>query len=166
MSLPEINKILYTTSLGPYTRSVYRHAIQVALQNRAELVMLHVVSPIGDLGRELIKQYLPKELVDKVHDEGISNVIAQMEERVQLFFDEELQNLEQSVDLKVTPKVVEGDHDEAILKVAADEAVDLIVMGTENKRGLHSQSYTTQKVIKRAKVPVLVVPTGKEYNQS
>lgn len=165
MSLPQISKILYTTSLGPYTRSVYRHAIQVALKNDAELIMLHVVSPIGELGRELIKQYLPNDLVERVHNEGIDTVINQMEARVQLFFDEELQSLERSVDLAVTPKVVEGDHDEAILQVAENEGVDMIVMGTENKLGLHSQSYTTQKVIKRARVPVLVVPTGKEYNQ-
>lgn len=165
MSLPQIDKILYTTSLGPYTRSVYRHAIQLAKQNNAELIMLHVVNPIGELGEALIKQYLPKDLVTKVHDEGISKVIRQMEERVTLFFDEELKSLDQPVQVKVTPKVVEGNHDVAILKTAKQEKVDLIVMGTENKLGLHSQSHTTQQVIKRAKVPVLVVPTGKEYSE-
>lgn len=165
MSLPQINKILYTTSLGAYTRSVYRHAIQLAQQNQAELVMLHVVNPVGELGEALIRQYLPKDLVKKVHDEGIAKVIKQMEERVQLFFDEELRNLDAPVKIKVTPKVVEGNHDEAILATAKQEQVDLIVMGTENKLGLHSQSHTTQQVIKRSKVPVLVVPTGKDYNR-
>ncbi|GGK57166.1 universal stress protein [Amphritea balenae] len=165
MSLPQINRILYTTSLGPYTRSVYRHAIQLAQQNQAELVMLHVVNPVGELGEALIRQYLPKDLVKKVHDEGVAKVIGQMEERVKLFFDEELNSLDQPVQVNVVPKVVEGNHDEAILATAKQEQVDLIVMGTENKLGLHSQSYTTQQVIKRAKVPVLVVPTGKDFNQ-
>ena len=165
MTLPVINKILYTTSLGPYTRSVYRHAIQLAQQNNAELIMLHAVNPVGELGEALIRQYLPQELVAKVHKEGISRVIAQMEERVRLFFDEELNSLDYPVQVAVTPKVIEGNHNEVILETAQQEQVDMIVMGTENKLGLHSQSHTTQQVIKRAKVPVLVVPTGKEYNE-
>lgn len=164
MSLPNINKILYTTSLGPHTRSVYRHAIQMAQQNNAELVMLHVINPVGELGKALIRQYLPKDLVKKVHDEGVTKIMTEMEARVQLFFEEELASLDQSIQIKVTPKVVEGHHDEAILEVAKDQQVDLVIMGTENKLGIHSQSHTTQQVIKRSKVPVLVVPTGKEFS--
>lgn len=164
MSLPNINKILYTTSLGPYTRSVYRHAIQMAQQNNAELVMLHAINPVGELGKALIRQYLPKDLVKKVHDEGVTKIMTEMEKRVQLFFEEELASLDQSIQIKVTPKVVEGHHDEVILEVAKDQQVDLIIMGTENKLGIHSQSHTTQQVIKRSKVPVLVVPTGKEFS--
>lgn len=164
MSLPNINKILYTTSLGPYTRSVYRHAIQMAQQNNAELVMLHAINPVGELGKALIRQYLPKDLVKKVHDEGVTKIMTEMETRVQLFFEEELASLDQSIQIKVTPKVVEGHHDEVILQVAKDQQVDLIIMGTENKLGIHSQSHTTQQVIKRSKVPVLVVPTGKEFS--
>ncbi|MDO6564538.1 universal stress protein [Amphritea sp. 1_MG-2023] len=164
MSLPDINKILYTTSLGPYTRSVYRHAIQLAQTNQAELIMLHVVSPIGEMGEALIRKYLPDDLVEKAHNEGVVNILEQMEKRVQLFFDEELLSLGITTPVNVTPKVVEGIHYEAILAAAKHEEVDMIVMGTENKLGIYSQSHTTQQVIKRAKVPVLVVPTGKDYN--
>ncbi|MDI3325203.1 universal stress protein [Pontibacterium granulatum] len=165
MSLPDINKILYTTSLGPYTRAVYRHAIQMAQQNSAELIMLHVMSPVGELGEALIRQYLPAALVKQVQNEGINKITEQMRARVQLFFDEELYDLGTDNAVQVTPMVVEGEHDEAILRVAREQEVDLIVMGTEHKLGLHSQSHTTQKVIKRSRVPVYVVPTGKDYPQ-
>lgn len=50
MPLPVINKILYATSLGPCTRSVYRHAMRVAKQNNAEIIMLHVITSVGELG--------------------------------------------------------------------------------------------------------------------
>lgn len=165
MSLPQINKILYTTSLGPYTRAVYRYAVQIAQQNDAELIMLHVMTPVGELGEALIRQYLPADLVKQVQSEGIGKITDQMHTRVQQFYDEELRELEVDVAVQVTPMVVEGDHDEAILRVANQQDVDLIVMGTEHKLGLHSQSHTTQKVIKRSRVPVYVVPTGKEYQQ-
>ena len=164
MPLPEINKILYATSLGPYTRSVYRHAIRVAKQNNAEIIMLHVITAVGEMGEALIREYLPKELVKRVHDEGVAKVMKTMETRVQEFFDEELSYLDEPIAWKITPRVVQGRHDEMILKIAKEEQADIIIMGTENKRGIHSQSETTQQVIKRSKVPVLVVPTNKESN--
>ncbi|MFD1009462.1 universal stress protein [Oceanisphaera ostreae] len=164
MPLPEINKILYATSLGPYTRSVYRHAMRVAKQNNAEIIMLHVITSVGELGEALIREYLPKELVKKVHAEGVAKVIKTMETRVQDFFDEELSYLDEPMSWKITPRVVQGRHDEMILNVAKKEGVDIIIMGTENKLGIYSQSDTTQQVIKRSKVPVLVVPTNKESN--
>ena len=164
MNLPQINKILFATSLGPYTRSVYRYAIQMAKQNNSELIILHVITPVGELGEALIKQYLPDALVKKVHDEGVRKIIAQIDEQVKAFFDEQQEALSDNIALKVRSRVVEGVHDESILSVAKEEAVDVIVMGTENKLGIHSQSYTTQKVIKRAEVPVYVVPAGRKFN--
>lgn len=164
MTLPKINKILYATSLGPYTRSVYRHAMRVAKQNQAEIIMLHVVTSVGELGEALIREYLPKELVKKVHDEGVAKVINTMETRVQMFFEQELSQLDEPVTWKITPRVVQGRHAEMILKIAKQEGADIIIMGTENKLGIYSQSETTQQVIRRSKVPVLVVPTSKESN--
>ncbi|MDP5291816.1 universal stress protein [Oceanimonas sp. CHS3-5] len=166
MTLPKVKRILYTTSLGPHTRPVYRHALEQARQHQAEVIMLHVINPVGELGEALIKQYLPDELVKKVHDEGVSRVLAQMKTRVQGFFEEELSHLTVPVGVVVTPMVVDGLHDEAILRVAEREKVDLIVMGTEHKFGLHGHSQTTQQVIRRSRVPVLVVPTGREHSHS
>lgn len=166
MTLPKVKRILYTTSLGPYARVVYRHALEQARQHQAQVVMLHVINPIGELGEALIKQYLPAELVKKVHDEGVARVLAQMETRVRQFFEEEMSQLEALNGVEVTPRVVDGFHDEAILRVAEQERVDLIVMGTEHRRGLHGHSQTTQQVIRRSRVPVLVVPTGREFHYS
>ena len=75
-----------------------------------------------------------------------------------------LSHLDESVTWKITPRVVQGRHAEMILKTAKQEEADIIIMGTENKLGIYSQSETTQQVIRRSKVPVLVVPTSKESN--
>lgn len=161
MALPEIKTILYTTSLGKHTRPVFRQAVNLAKQFDAHIVMLHVIEPIGELGHALIQNYLPEDVVKKMHDEGISEVKEQMKARVAKFCEEELGSLERAVDLDIEHVIVEGNYTDSILKTANDRGVDMIVMGSENTFGHHSQ--TTRQVIKGAKVPVVAVPTGKKF---
>ena len=161
MALPEIKTILYTTSLGKHTRPVFRQAVNLAQQFNAHIIMLHVIEPIGELGHALIQNYLPEEIVKKMHDEGIEQVKEQMKERVAKFCEEELGSLDKAVDLDIEPVIVEGNYTDAILQTASRRSADMIVMGSENTFGHHSQ--TTRQVIKGAKVPVVAVPTGKQY---
>lgn len=161
MALPAMNTILYTTSLGKHTRPVFRHAVNMAHQFNAKIVMLHVVEPIGELGHALIQNYLDESLVKKMHDEGINAIKDQMRERVAAFCADELQSLPEPFDLDIEHVVIEGNHTDSILREAKAIDADMIVIGSENTFGHHS--HTTQQVVKGAKVPVLVVPTGKKY---
>lgn len=161
MSLPEIKTILYTTSLGEHTRPVFRHAVQMANKLKAHLLMLHVVEPVGEMGRALIHTYLPEDVINKMHDEGIDRILAQMKERLEKYRDEELEELNQGIQFDVEPIIAEGQHADTILSQAAAHNADMIVMGQENTFGHHSA--TTHQVVRRAKIPVFVVPTGKEY---
>jgi|SRR5690554_4374174 len=163
MNMPKVNKVLYTTSLGPYSRHVYRHALQLAYNNKAELIMLHVIRPVGAMGEALIKEYLPADLVHEVHDEGVRRVLQKMETRVKQIMVEEHKSLGEYSEVPVRPLVVTGYCDQAILETATAEGADVIVMGTENRGGM--QSSKTQRVIRRSTIPVYVVPTGKAYPQ-
>lgn len=162
MALPKINTILYTTSLGKHTRPVFRHAVNLATQFNAKIVMLHVVEPIGELGQALIQNYLDDAMVKKMHDEGIDAIKDQMRQRVSDFCAEELSTLPQPVALDIEHMVIEGNHTDSILHEAHSTEADMIVIGAENTFGHHS--HTTQQVMKGAKVPVLVVPTGKKFS--
>jgi len=162
MNMPKIQKVLYTTSMGPHSRHVYRYALQLASVNNAELVMLHVIKPIGVLGEALIKDYLPEDLVEEVHDEGIRRVLEKMKARVRVFMEEENRDLKEYQNVNVRPLVVTGRYDQAILDATNSEKADVIVMGTENRVGI--QSHKTQQVIRHSKVPVYVVPTGSNFN--
>ncbi len=162
MALPTIKTILYTTSLGKHTRPVFRQAVNLAQQLDAHIIMLHVIEPIGELGQALIQNYLPRDLVRKIHDEGIDEVKASMQKRVERFCEEELGSLDKAVTLNIEHRVVEGNYTDAILAQAKQSNVDMIVMGSENTFGHHSQ--TTRQVIKGAKVPVVAVPTGKAFD--
>ncbi|RTE65247.1 universal stress protein [Amphritea opalescens] len=161
MALPEIKTILYTTSLGKHTRPVFRQALNLAQNLNARIIMLHVIEPIGELGHALIQNYLPEETVKKMHDEGIDEVMKQMKSRIEKFCEEELGSLDKVVDLDIEHMIVEGNYTDSILKTAASCKADMIIMGSENTFGHHSQ--TTRQVIKGAKVPVVAVPTGKKY---
>lgn len=162
MKIPKIQKILYTTALGAHSLHVYRYALQMAAVNNAELIMLHVVKPVGSVGEALIKEYLPAELVEEVHDEGIRRIVDKMKGRVRDFLKDEHRDLDDYYNLKITPVVVSGYYDQAILEVADQHQVDVIVMGSENRLGI--QSHKTQRVIRRSKIPVYVVPTGKKFD--
>ncbi|WP_290703304.1 universal stress protein [Amphritea sp.] len=162
MALPEIKTILYTTSLGKHTRPVFRQAVNLAQTLNARIVMLHIIEPIGELGHALIQNYLPEDMVNKMHDEGIDQVMEQMKARIDTFCVEELGSLDKKVELNLEQVIVEGNYTDSILKAAAKYSADMIVMGSENTFGHHSQ--TTRQVIKGAKVPVLAVPTGKKFS--
>lgn len=160
-TLPEIRTILYTTSLGKHTRPVFRHAVQLAHQLKARVIMLHVIEPLGEMGNALLQTYLPEETIRKMHDEGTNRVLEQMRQRLEKYRDEELQALGRDFDFELTPMVAEGPHAATILEQAKRLKADIIIMGQENTFGNHSP--TTHQVVRQAKIPVFVVPTGKEY---
>ena len=51
---PEISTILYASDLGQQTHTVFRHAITIARQYNAKIIMMHVVEPIGETARSVI----------------------------------------------------------------------------------------------------------------
>lgn len=161
MALPETSSILYTTSLGEHTRPVFRRAVQQAIANNAKIYMLHVVEPIGEMGHALIQNYLPEDLIKKLHDEGIEEIKAQMKKRVESFCEDELSSLPERPTLDIEMLVEEGQLSDCILAAAKEHQVDMIVLGNENRFGHHS--HTPQYVNRQSKVPVLVVPTGKKF---
>jgi len=160
MSLPVVKTILYTTTLDKHTRPVFRQAVKLAGLYNAKIVMLHVVEPIGEMGHALIQNYLPQDLIKKMHDEGIDNIKKTMQERVAKACAEELDGIDESVKVEIEPMVVEGNYSDAICDTAARLNVDMIVMGSHNSLG--RSSATTRHVIKYSGRPVLVIPTHRK----
>lgn len=161
MALPTISTILYTSSLGKHTRPVFRQAVQQALTNNAKIVMLHVVEPIGEMGHALIQNYLPEDVIKKMHDEGIDEIKNQMKARVESYYQDELSCMDEQPSIEIEMVVDEGPLSDCILSAAKTYKADMIIMGNENRFGHHS--HAPQQVNRHSKVPVLVVPTGKNF---
>ncbi|MEH6472447.1 MAG: universal stress protein [Halopseudomonas sp.] len=157
MSLPEIKTILYTSSLGKHTRPVFRQAVKMASLYQAKIIMLHVVEPIGETGQVLIQKYLPKDIIKTVHDEGLKKVKEKMKQRVQKFYEEELERLDGVPEIDIEQIVGEGNRSDVIVETADKFNADLILIGSHNSFGRSSR--TTRQVIKYAARPVMVVPT-------
>ncbi len=159
MPLPQIKTILYTSSMGKHTRAVFRHAVQQALTFEAKLYYLHVFEPIGEVGRALMRGYIPKEMIEKMHSEGLENLKGEIRQRVEKFFSDEVAKLEDLPNLEVHTLVEQGNRAEMIIDVCREINADLIVMGSSKQLG--RASTTTKAVIRAGICPVLVIPTHK-----
>jgi universal stress protein A len=135
-----VNKILFPTDFSPAGEQALEMAASLARDASATLIVVHVEEPpIAYGGGELYY--------------GIEGV-----DREQL-----LQKLRDTRPADPTVaclhKLMVGDPAEAILQLAADEHVDLIVMGTHGRRGLTRllMGSVAEAVVRRATCPVLTV---------
>jgi len=158
--LPMIKRILYTTDLGEQTRPVFRYAISLAQHYQAQIVLLHVLEPLGTYGMALLETYMPKESSEKLHRQVIEKVRLQMQHRVEQFCAEELQLKTVDRHLIENILVVEGSPAPTIVRQAKTCQADLVVMGTHSYSTLSEMliGSTARKVTQMSPVPVLIVP--------
>lgn len=159
MPLPQIKTILYTSSMGKHTKSVFRHAVQQARLHNAKLCYLHVIEPIGDVGRALISGYLPQEMIDKLHNEGLDNLKSEIKQRVDKFFEDELAKLTDVSSVDIQTIIEQGPRAETIIDVCREIDADMVIMGSS--KHIARMSPTTKAVVKSGVSTVLVVPTHK-----
>jgi len=157
---PKINKILYATDLGGGTRPVFLHALAMAKQYNAEIIMVHVVEPISETAMSAMLSYLSqKDFTDNVQKNLMEETLVNMKNRLKGFYKAEGADDDYSKLVKKV-HVVEGQPSEEILRIAEESKVDIIIMGksTRKVRGIRVMGSTARRVSRMSKVPVLVVP--------
>jgi len=165
MSMPSYKKILYATDLGRNMRPVFRHAIGLAKQYDAQVVMLHVVEPLGAAAKWALEAYLPQNTdLDLREGNGLRRVLAEMKQRLETFYQEEMGN-EQDSDVVVSDiVVVSGDVAKNIQEQAEKLGVDLVVVGNHTSSGA-GQGFigsNVRRLIHITDRPTLVVPIVKK----
>ena len=163
MSIPKYRKILYATDLGDHMRPVFRHALSLAKQYKAQVVMLHAIEPLGASGEAVLEAYLPKR-ADKLREEALKKTLKLMKKRLQAFYQDELEELGEKPKLVSEVVVASGHPVDEICKTADDENADLIVIGTHTEGGFgHGLlGSTARKLVHVSKRPVLVVPVKRD----
>jgi len=156
---PEISTILYTSDLGKQTRPVIRHALAMAKQYNAKIIMMHVVEPIGETAKSVINSYLDEDITDEMQKESMKTLLGTMKKRLKAFYVEECEGADESSLVKEV-LVVTGKPSEEILRIAEDEKANMIVMGksTRKVRGIRVMGSTARRVSRMSRIPVLVVP--------
>ncbi|MDI6702316.1 universal stress protein [Methanothermobacter wolfeii] len=139
-------KILLATDGSECSNIAAEHAIRIAEQNDAELIVLTVteIYPVAELPVEGLTRK-----VIKFFREESERALKHVKERIE----------EKGSGLKFTLKSVEGKAADSILKVAEDEDADLIVVGFSGKHALERfiMGSVSERVVRYSKVPVLVV---------
>ncbi len=157
---PEINTILYATDLGKHMRPVFRHAVTLARLCDARIIMLHVVEPLSKTAETMLSLYLPKEKLDAIEHEGMEEVIATMQKRLENYCRDEADIC--AGDSRVSDVVVQcGDASKIINKEASAQKAALIVMGncaSDHRIGKGLIGSTARRVTQDAIIPVLLVP--------
>jgi len=161
MKMPEYKKILYATDLGNNMRPVFRHAISLAQHYKAEIVMCHIVEPLGATGQAVLVAYLPNKAA-KLEESGLKKILKVMKKRLEDFCQEELGGDEERAALVSDLVVVSGHAAEELRSHAIQWDVDLIVIGTHTDPSLSHAllGSTARKLLHIIDRPLLVIPVN------
>lgn len=139
----KFERILFPTDFSEHARGAQNYAVALAREFGAELLVIHVVqlySYVVDFGMENARQY-----------EAITGTL-------QKLMDALLEELA-AEPIQVNGRLVQGDPAGEIVRTAADEACDLIVMGTHGRGALEHMllGSVAERVVRKAPCPVLTV---------
>ena len=134
----KFRKILVPTDFSPVGEPALEVATSLARDNDAKLVIMHVHEPPIEYGGG--EMYYGVQETDR---DELRKMLCEIAPTDQVVY---------------SRKLVVGDPIEAIIQVAESEKVDLIVMGTHERRGLQRLlGSVSEAVVRRAKCPVLTV---------
>jgi|AntDeeMinimDraft_5_1070356.scaffolds.fasta_scaffold24905_2 nucleotide-binding universal stress UspA family protein len=148
-SMRMYDRILVPTDGSKGTTRSLEHAAAIARNNDATVHVLYVVD-----------QRLYRAASKDTKDE----VIASLEEEGEHALDDAVTRLEEN-GVEVVTVRREGIPYKSILAYTEDEAMDLVVMGTHGRTGrdrIATLGSVTERVVKNADVPVLVVDIAEE----
>jgi nucleotide-binding universal stress UspA family protein len=140
----QLRRILVPVDLLDSTLAALQYAAAFARQYKATITLLHIVEPVG---QELRRNISRERLIEEMSEVGEY----QIRKLVDVIWGEEI----------VTDVVVAGGKPyQQIVNEAKETNADMIIManhGAVGSWGLFRRS-TTQKVVRHAPCPVLVVP--------
>lgn len=155
-----IRSMLYATDLGLYAPLVLQHALALARTFKADLHVVHAVEPMGLFAESVLQSYLDERALNEFHSEGLSTVMASIEQRVLDSFREELGEGQQDLALIRSVRVLQGDPSQVILEQVSKLEVDLLIVGSHSHGagGETPLGRTAARVLQLSQVPVYLVP--------
>jgi nucleotide-binding universal stress UspA family protein len=141
-----LKKVLVPTDFSDSARHAFSYGLSFAAEYEAELVLLHVVE---NLTVGYASDLFPVPM-------------AEVFQEISGYAKAELQKLAEEArkrGVSVTELVVQGKPSAEIIRHAAENEVDMIVLGTHGKGMLDQALFgsTTERVVRRAPCPVLTV---------
>lgn len=166
--IPQIKKILYTTDLSPNSPYILQYAVNEAIKNDAEIIILYVFEDGDTTARAMLDLYLDKNQRQKIFAEHTTEARELIAQRLKKLRESELKNTPELDEKSVSIEICEGFPAEEILRKADELDCDLIIMGTHGKGVLRHTflGSTSKRVLRRTRKPVCIVPMPKESTDS
>ncbi len=149
----QIRTILFPTDFSQGARAAMDHAISLAQDYRAKLVLLYVIQDIS-----IAEWYIPSSL-------SAADLVADMQKSAE----QEIEKWAAEARAKVAdvePQVTRGVPFVEIIRTAKAKQADLLVIGTHGRTGIDHMLFgsTAEKVVRKSPCPVLTVRMpGKQF---
>jgi nucleotide-binding universal stress UspA family protein len=149
----QIKTILFPTDYSNGARAAMDHAISLAKDYQAKLILLYVIQDIS-----IAEWYIPSSI-------SAGELIEDMQKSAWQEMDKWFAEVSKQVN-DVEKMVVRGVPFVEIIQTAKERNADLIVIGTHGRTGIDHMLFgsTAEKVVRKAACPVLTVRiAGKEF---
>lgn len=146
-------RILLTTDGSKNSEAAIKHALQIASDEHAELVILHVVDR--------------KHLSNIQHEDyGKYSTIEEYSKKVLDDFEESVKKVESEMgdhgEVKIRKLALGGKPCDVIINVCEEENIDMVVISNSGKHKLDRflLGSVTERIIRDSPVPVFVIPAN------
>jgi nucleotide-binding universal stress UspA family protein len=145
-----VQRILCSTDLSPASEPAWVEAQRLARVLGAEIVLLHVVSPLVIPPEVAAEIYVPPHLYQQLVDDADRDAHDRLAQ---------LRDQRAATSVKVTTRVEHGLPADTILRAAGDRGGDIVVLGTHGRTGLGRVllGSVADRVIRLAPCPVVTV---------
>lgn len=144
-------KILIATDGSKHSLAAAKLGIELAKLSNARVTSVHVI----DIGKMIVPV---DETEIAVEVELINAIKNRLYEDGRLAL-QQVEDLAKDAGVTIEKKVIEGYPADAILKLAEEDSMDIVVIGSIGKTGLEKflMGSVAEKVAHNSKVPVLIV---------
>jgi universal stress protein A len=146
--VPLFTRILCAVDFLPSSLAALDHALRLAEQTGAHLELVHVLEAAGEPEAIALRHFSVPEYHQSRLDDALDKLRQHIPERARRW-------------CTVHERVAAGPPAAALLRIAEEAQADLIVMGAGDRFHLHAMwlGGATDRVIRSAYAPVLIVPT-------
>ncbi len=142
----QITRILFATDFSEGSSHALPFAVDLAVKYGAKLYIVHVIYDIT----KTAGWYVPQTSIDEIYRDIEKSARAELEKS----FTDKMREVSE-----FEYKVLKGTPYEEIIRFAAEQHIDMIVMGTHGRRGIDRVLFgsTAEQIVRNAGCPVLSV---------
>ncbi len=143
-----IKNILFATDFSENSVLTFERAKSLAAEHNAKLLILHVIKDMEDASFHYSIAHLNLDQINSAVEKNIVEAFSHYIEK----------NIGDCVNYEKITK--HGQPFEEILKISTERSVDLIIVGSHGSTGIGRVVFgsTSERIVRRSKVPVLVIP--------